>query len=125
MQPGVHRYNRFRIPLAIVSVLAVSILLNLSANADELYGRIRGVVTDASGAALPGVQLILTNAGTGASKQLTSEQDGGFLFVNLIPGTYKLRASKSSFKLFEVSGIQVIQDQIYVQNVKLELGAVS
>lgn len=125
MQAGVHPYNRFRILLAIVSVLAVGILLTLSANADELYGRIRGVVTDASGAALPAVQLTLTNTGTGTSKQLTSEQDGGFLFVNLTPGTYKLRASKASFKLFEVSGIQVIQDQIYVQNVKLELGAVS
>lgn len=126
MKSGVPRFSRFRAQWLMFGFLAVlCVFFVTSANADELYGRIRGVVTDSTGAALPGVQLTLTNVGTGISKQLTSEPDGGFLFVNLQPGTYQLRASKASFKAFEASGISVIQNQIYVQNIKMELGAVS
>src|SRR5450755_1686384 len=106
-------------------VLLVGVLAVTTARADELYGRVRGVITDSTGAAIPGVQMKLTNPATGVSKELVSGSDGGYLFVNLNPGTYSLHASRSGFKLFEVSGITVSQNQIFVQNVTMELGAVS
>jgi len=108
-----------------MALLLVGMLMVSTARADELYGRVRGVVTDATGAALPGVQLKLTNNGTGASQDFTSSSDGGFLFVNLVPGTYSLTANKASFKGFQANGIKVTQDQIFVQNVQMQLGAVS
>jgi carboxypeptidase family protein len=108
--------------LAFASLIALS---SNSAKADELYGKIRGVVTDSSGAALPGVQLKLTNTGTGREQAQTSGSDGGYLFLNLIPGTYSLSASKSNFKLFQATSINVIQNQVYVQNVAMEVGTVA
>lgn len=126
MKQGVQRFSRFRAQGFIAAFLTVlCVFLVTSANADELYGRIRGVVTDATGASLPGVQVTLTNVGTGQVKTITTEPDGSYLFVSLTPGAYKLRASKASFKVFEASGIQVIQNQIYVQNVGMQLGSVS
>lgn len=74
---------------------------------------------------MPGVQLKLTDTGNGLSKELTSGADGTFLFANLIPGTYSLTANKSGFKSFEVKQIPVGANQIYVQNVNLEVGAIS
>ena len=119
------RFNRVR-PLALLALFAIALgLLSVSASADELYGRIRGVVTDPSGAVLPDVQLKLTNADTGVYKEATSGSDGGFLFINLNPGRYNLTATKASFKLFDVKGMQVIQNQIFVQNVVMQLGALS
>jgi hypothetical protein len=109
----------------VVLGLIVSPLFVQTANADELYGRVRGVVTDASGAALPGVQLKLSNLRTGASKEFASETDGSFSFINLSPADYKLTATKASFKTFQVSSIRVEPNQIYVQNVTMELGALS
>jgi Carboxypeptidase regulatory-like domain len=112
-----------------VVLLLVLVLVGLvaapAARADELYGRIRGIVSDPSGAMLPGVQLKLANANTGITQTLTSGSDGEFLFVNLNPGRYDLTATKSGFKLYSVKGIEVIQNQIFVQNVKLEVGAAS
>jgi hypothetical protein len=108
-----------------VALLLVGLFAATTARADELYGRVRGTVTDPSGAAMPGVQLKLTNVGTGISKEMNSESDGSYLFVNLIPGTYSLTASKSGFKLYQVKEISIIQNQIYVQHVTMEVGTVS
>src|SRR5258705_9975074 len=72
-------------------------------SADELYGKVRGVVSDSSGAVVPDVQLVLTNAATNIETNLRSGDNGLFEFINLKPGVYKLVATKSNFKTFQVS----------------------
>lgn len=115
--------------LLLSSVLVFGLILSLlvvpSAKGDELYGRIRGLAADPTGAALPGVQLKLVNISTNAAIELVTGGDGSFEFINLKPGVYKLSASKISFKSFEVSSITVRANEIYVQNVTMELGAVT
>ena len=117
------------LPLLLSSVLVLGLICSMFAvspcKADELYGRIRGIATDSSGAALPGVDLKLTNDGTGISQDLKSGTDGSFLFINLKPGNYTLAASKSNFKAFQVKAIKVEPNEIYVQNFVLELGAIT
>jgi hypothetical protein len=117
------------LPLCL-SVVAIAVLFFSTmsiqpANADELYGRVRGTVADATGATVPGAQVKLTNTGTGVSEEQLSASDGSFIFANLQPGEYKLAATKASFKTFQVSSIKVEPNQIYVQNVTMELGTVS
>jgi carboxypeptidase family protein len=109
----------------LVLGLVFGFVWSTPANADNLYASIRGVVTDPSGAVLSGVRVRITNVDTGIVKELTSDSSGGFLFVDLQPGKYDLAASQASFKLFQTRGIQVIQNQTYVQTVKMEVGATS
>ena len=117
------------LPLLACSVLVLGLVASLlvvpSAKADELYGRIRGVAADSTGAALPGVQLKLVNTGTNENVELVTSADGSFEFINLKPGVYKLTASKSNFKTFEVTSITVRPNDVYVQNVTLEIGAIT
>jgi len=87
--------------------------------------KVRGTVTDPSGAAVPDVQLTLTNAGTSITATLTSGSDGLFEFVNLKPGIYKLVATKANFKTFQVSSIHVEANQVFVQNAIMEVGTLS
>ncbi|HYL86376.1 MAG TPA: carboxypeptidase regulatory-like domain-containing protein [Candidatus Angelobacter sp.] len=119
----------FSLPLFVSIFLVFGLILSpyliQPASADELYGRVRGLVSDSTGAALPGVSLKLTNQETGVSLELASEPDGVFLFINLKPGNYTLTATKSSFKTFQVKDIRVEPNQIYVQGVVMELGALS
>jgi Carboxypeptidase regulatory-like domain len=124
------RNSRFRISLFVLAlgvslVLVFGSLIIQSANADELYGRVRGVVSDPSGAIVPDVQLKLTNVGTGVSTQLVSGADGSFEFINLRPGMYKLTASKTDFKTFEVGSIRVEPNLTFIQNLTMEVGAIS
>jgi hypothetical protein len=109
----------------IVLALAFSLCTVPSAKGDELYGRVRGIVTDPSGAALPGVNLKVANIGTGISQESVSGTDGAYSFINLIPGIYSLTAKKTNFKTFDVKSIKVEPSEILVQNVTMELGAVS
>jgi hypothetical protein len=109
----------------VVLGLVLSQMMVPSSKADELYGRVRGVVTDASGAAVPGVDLKLTNTGTGISHGSVSGSDGAYSFINLIPGLYSITGKKTNFKTFDVKSIRVEPNEIYVQNVVMELGAIN
>jgi outer membrane receptor protein involved in Fe transport len=59
-------------------------------------GRISGVVRDASGAALPGVTITVTNEFTRAAQTATSGVDGSYS-VTLAPGTYSASATLKGF----------------------------
>src|SRR5579864_8801085 len=107
MKQGVNNFRIFALIAGLIALVA-TLLCVPPAFADNLYGTIRGVVADASGAILPGVQVRIINVNTGISKQITAGNDGGFVFVDLQPGKYDLSATKASFKLFQVRGIEVI-----------------
>src|SRR6266436_8749224 len=112
-----------------ISVLAVGLLIasfGTSTLADDLYGRIRGVVNDSSGGAVAGVQVTATNVDTGVAKAATSGADGSFEFLQLAaPGNYSVQAEQKGFKAYRADAIPLKLNQIYVLNVALELGAIT
>jgi Carboxypeptidase regulatory-like domain len=120
---GMHRLSLWVKLLALV--VAFGFLSAGVAVADELYARIRGTVTDATGASVPDATVTVTNTGTGISKSMTTGPDGLFELVNLPIGSYKLTAVKTSFKTFTETGITLAVNQIYVVNVRLEVGTVT
>lgn len=109
---------------ALLSLLAFSTLFTMPADADELYGSIRGTVTDQSGALVPDARITVTNVATGLSKAVTSK-DGEFTILQLPVGDYAVRVEKTRFKTFTASGIHLEINQAYALNAKMDLGAVS
>jgi len=110
--------------LAILLVCALTLGVQRAA-ADELYAHIRGVVTDSTGAPMPGAEVKVTNVATGATQQVVSDSDGDFEFVKLRPGIYNLAATKSGFKTFRVDKIEVGVNRTYVQNIAFEVGSLT
>ena len=79
--------------------LALALLLTgMPAPAQTVYGSIVGTVTDASGAAVPGATVTLTNLGTNEAKTVASDNNGNYTFVNLLPGSYGIKVEKAAFK---------------------------
>ncbi|MGH9345541.1 MAG: carboxypeptidase regulatory-like domain-containing protein, partial [Terriglobia bacterium] len=114
-----------KMPLVVVT--ATLLFLGLAASpqvrADNLYGSIRGVVTDASGAVITGATVKVTNTGTGISREVTSRADGSFEVLNLlVPATYNVTVEKSGFQEYISTGILLNVNQIYVVNAALEVG---
>jgi hypothetical protein len=107
--------------LLLLFVLAVT----YSAHAIDVNGRIKGSVTDPSGAVLPGVDVTATNTATGVKFETKTLADGNYLFPQLPVGTYSISVSASGFKAFVATGIIINIDQEYVQSVKLEVGSKS
>ena len=63
--------------------LFLSVAANLAAQSN--FGSIRGVVTDASGAAVPGAKVTIADLGTNARINLVSAGDGGYSSPPLRP----------------------------------------
>src|SRR5438093_4269987 len=67
--------------------------------------QISGVVTDESGAALPGVDVQVTQTATGATRFVVTDERGEYVLANLPVGPYKLEAKLQGFNAYERSGI--------------------
>ncbi len=96
-----------------------------TAYAADVNGRIKGTVTDPSGAVVAGVHVSATNVATGVNYETVSGNDGSYLFPQLPIGSYTLSATASAFKKYQASGIVLTIDQEYVQDIHLQVGSTS
>ena len=108
--------------LLAVALLFVNARL---ADAQALYGSIVGNVTDAQGAATPGVTLTATNTGTGLEVETVSDGDGAYTFRNLLPGIYDVKASLGGFREHKQTGLAVSAGTVVRVNIALEVGALT
>lgn len=83
----------------------------------------RGTVVDSSGAALPGVQIVITNQATGTFREVTSNADGSWYVPGLTPGAYQVSAELTGFKRFLRRDLAVVVGTTATVPVSLELGA--
>jgi hypothetical protein len=101
------------IALVICALPLLMLMTGRQIEAQNLYGSIRGVVKDQSGAVIPGATVTATNTQTGISRQAASESDGSFEFLNLLaPATYNVAVAKNGFEKFASSSINLNVNQI-------------
>jgi carboxypeptidase family protein len=111
-----------RVVLALTSILAFT----LTAAAQTTRGSIAGTVHDAQGAAVPGATVELTAPRRGDTQVATTNGAGDFVFLNLLPDTYRLKITMQSFKTVERENVVVnAADRLSVGIIALELGALS
>jgi carboxypeptidase family protein len=116
---------RPRFAFAAIALALVVLFVTQGVRADELYGRIRGTVTDPSGAVVSAAKVRVTSIGTGAVKEQTTDQNGSYEFINLPIGTYSVNISKQGFRSSVIDNIALTQNQVYINNVKMELGSIT
>src|SRR5439155_1404250 len=115
-----HSVTRF-LGLAIV----IGLLSTSSALAD-VYGTIRGVVTDQSGAVIAGATVTITNNSTGIAKTTTTATDGSYEVIQLpAPSTYTVKVEAKGFKIFEAHTVPLGVGKVYVLNIQMEIGQVN
>ncbi len=89
----------------------------------QFRGSIQGVVTDPSGAVIPGATLTLTNNATNEKMTTTSNGDGVYNFSALPPGTFTLTAEHTGFTSKTYDNVQIIPEQSNAFNVQLAISA--
>jgi hypothetical protein len=84
--------------------LALALVLGLASGASAQFatGNIYGKVVDESGAVVPGANVSITGPTIG-TRTTTSGSQGDFRFLNLDPGTYKVRVGLAGFSTQERS----------------------
>lgn len=66
--------------------------------AQVINARLNGTVSDPSGAVIPRAELRLVNIATGVALKQATDARGGYAFVNLPPGRYRLTVTAPGFK---------------------------
>src|SRR5579859_7540388 len=87
--------------------------------------QIQGVVTDPTGAVVPGAKVTATQTNTGDARTTISGTDGSYVLLNLPVGPYKLEVSIPSFQTYVQSGIILEVGNNPQINVVLKVGSVT
>jgi Carboxypeptidase regulatory-like domain/TonB dependent receptor-like, beta-barrel/TonB-dependent Receptor Plug Domain len=85
-------------------------------------GNISGRVTDASGAALPGVRVTIRSERTGVGRETTTSPEGEYVLPNLAPDIYSMTAGLEGFKTAKRTSLTLSVDQQLRNDFTLELG---
>jgi hypothetical protein len=106
----------------LAAALSLSAALAL---AQQGRGTIQGLVTDASGAAVPGAQVIVTNIATNQAFRTETTTDGRYQAPNLAVGEYSVTVERPGFRRAVRSGLQLQVDQRAQVDVQLDIGQVA
>jgi outer membrane receptor for ferric coprogen and ferric-rhodotorulic acid len=103
-------------------VAGISLFTAVRAAAAQPVGAaISGIVTDTSGAVIPGAWLTLADAGSGVQRQFTANAHGEYAFGGLPPGRYVLSAGRDGFAPLQVANIDLADGERRVVPVVLKI----
>ena len=102
---------------------ACLLLCACGAWAQEVTGSLRGVVTDSSGGAIGGAQVMAVESETGLSRTATTDDQGSYLLVLLPAGHYRLQATANGFETYVQEGITLNVNQVAMVPVQLKVGS--
>ena len=91
----------------------------------QATSQIQGVVTDATGAAVPGAEVKATQTDTATTRTATTGADGGYVLSNLAIGPYRLEVTKQGFTSYVQTGIVLQVASTPTVDVSLKVGAIS
>jgi hypothetical protein len=83
--------------------LVTTILFTAVSTWAQFSASIQGSVTDPSGAAVPQAKITLENVSTHITATTTADAEGGYRFVSVAPGSYKISVEASGFSKAESS----------------------
>jgi hypothetical protein len=112
-----------------LSTLGVVLLLSLAgssfstANAQSGEADVAGVVTDQSGAALPGAVITLTNTDSGVVRTVSAQGSGDYRFAAVAPGHYSISAKSQGFSPESITGLNLDLGLHLQENIQLKTGS--
>src|ERR1051325_3735264 len=119
--------QRFR--MRSLFVLGVSVMLCAtvaSAQSVAGLGAISGTVHDASGAAVPGAQVVVTNESKGIKRTMETTDAGVFAAPSLVPAAgYSVIVNKQGFAAYEVKNVQITVGQNVGLDIVLQVAGAS
>jgi len=116
--------NPARTALRLSLMLFVAGLFTLSARA-QFRTSVQGVVTDTTGAVIPGATLVLTDTATNTAITRTSSPDGVFNFNALPADNFTLTVQHAGFQKKTLTSLQFIPEQANSLTVQLDLAGTS
>ena len=115
--------NRRRYLTVLLMLLGVAGFISPAVMAQQASANINGVVKDQTGAAIANARVELRNVNTAVVKTTTTNSDGVYVFLNIVPGTYTMRASASGFNTVTQPETTLEVNQTATFDFNLKVGA--
>ena len=112
----------YKKPIRLFVLVVLALLLTTCTYAQE-NATVTGTVFDPTGAAVPNVQLTLTNVATGQTRTTNSNAIGLYSFANVGVGEFNLSAAATGFQRYVKSGIVVNVAQTLKEDATLAVGS--
>ena len=112
--------RRVKLSVLLVFLLAAVCLFGQSLSS------VNGVVTDPSGAVVPGAQIVLENVDTRVSRDTVSDAAGRYVIPQVQPGRYKIVAKAAGFNDVIIPDVRLLVNSPATVNIAFsKLGAVT
>ena len=109
----------------IIIFAILAILFSVPIQAQVAGGTLSGTVTDQSGAGIPRATVEIKNMATGVERTVSTDADGFYITVNLLPGSYHIKISATGFSTETTSGITMSVGSQQVFDATLHVGTVA
>jgi hypothetical protein len=114
-----HETRGLRFAVLWWTIAACVLLVPSRILAQSTFATLTGIVTDQSGALMPGVIVTITKEATGTERNVTTDSAGRYQFVNVDAGPYRLTAHLEGFadqaKEVELLARQVVKYDFQLQ----------
>src|SRR5215213_2512770 len=106
-------------------ILTLLIVPTILAQSQITTGQIQGLVQDANGDLIPGVNVDVKNLETSLSRTATTNEDGRYVVLALPPGNYSVTAAKQGFATTILPNTPLTVGQTLTANFSLKVSEVA
>jgi hypothetical protein len=118
-------FNPMRVQLPAVPVVFANAPAPVPGVAPMGGEFINGVVTDVTGARIPGTTVQATNTATGVIVTRLTNEAGAYVIPSLLPGTYDVTAALPGFRTTRAFGLRLLPETYVRQDFPLEIASVN
>jgi len=106
-------------------LLMLAIFFSAPALAQVAGGTLSGTVSDTNGSGIPQAKLVIRNVATGVERAATTNADGYYTTVNLLPGSYQISISATGFNSETRHGVTMTVGSQITIDITLRVGTIS
>lgn len=114
--------NKFILLLLVALLVRVDIVFP---QASISTAEVRGQVTDAQGAAVAGATITITDVAKGTSRSVTSDENGNYVILSLLPSTYNVKVEAPGFAPKTITNLKLEVGQAASLPIGLTVGGVA
>jgi outer membrane receptor protein involved in Fe transport len=111
--------------IARIFLACLWLVFPATVTAQSSTASINGKVRDPSGSIVPGTDVVLTSAQTNVERRTTTNEAGVYVFLNVIPGQYRLQASKMGFRTSKQPAFNLVVNQTVTFDFNLQVGEIT